>query len=186
MSHTYDLTNNWPLAPHRSSDRLSLPWVRLNFTSAAKVVLFLLPVYLLLLWADQPSFYSQFAIALLALLGLCTYLFWKGHGWVLASIFLVAACFQNLYLGILLNYQQYPVLVPILVLVETKTAVLYGGFVIVVVYVFCHRKAVNWKADWGTLCGALFVVVLLSSYFLSSAPAFSKIAEARNLLAPAA
>jgi hypothetical protein len=182
-----EITNNWPVAGLRSSQRpQSATRIRLDFRSSCLVLLLLLPIYLLVLRVEQPSFYFEFAVALCFVLSLCTYMLWKEAGWLFASVLVAAICLQNLYLGALLNFQTNPLLVPTLVLIETKTAILYGGFAAVVLYALRKRKRESWKSDRGTLCGIIFLVVLTVAYLLSSAPVFSKVAELRNLLCPIA
>lgn len=176
------------MLPHWDSEVSQEPTaqVKLEFGLTGLVLLLLLPVHLLVLSVNQPSFYSLYAVALFALMAFCAYMLWKKAGWVLASAFLVGVCFQNLFLGWLLNFQQEPELIPMLALVEIKTVILFAGFVVVLAYALLHRTQANYKTDWGTLCGIGFVIVVMLGYWLSPAPIFAKFAQIRNFLTPVA
>ena len=126
--------------------------IGINVKSTTLPLLLVLPIFLLVLRVDQPSFYFDFGFALLAVLGFCTYALCKQAGWVFASLLVTAICFQNLYLGTLLNFQPNPLLVPMLVLIETKTAILYGGFVVATTLALRHGRFRSKKRDWGTVC----------------------------------
>jgi hypothetical protein len=184
MSHTVSM--NSPLPTGRTSTKAGEHRVGIDIKCTTLSLLLLLPIYLLVLQVDQPSFYLEFAFALLAVLGFCTYALCKKAGWVFASILVTAISFQNLYLGTLLNFQPNPLLVPMLVLIESKTAILYSGFVVATALALRHGRIRNAKRDWGTVCGLLFIVVLLVAFLLSPAPLFSRVANLRNLLAPVA
>jgi hypothetical protein len=189
MSRSLDLGNNWLMhaRPLGSTNAGAISsGLEINARTTSLVLLLLLPIQLLIFALDFSSFYALYVVALSALLALCTYLVRKDAGWVFASVFFAAVCFQNLYLGVLLNFQSNPTLVPMLALIETKTAILFGGFAIVALHVIFSRTLAGWRADWGALCAGLFILVLCAGFLLSPAPGFSKIAEVRNLLAPVA
>jgi hypothetical protein len=184
MSHTLAMNSSLAAAgsiPKAAGDRIGI-----DIKSTTLALLLLLPIYLLVLQADKPSFYLEFGITLFAILGLCTYLLWRQAGWLFPSLLVAAICFQNLYLGTLLNFQPSPLLMPMLVLIETKTAILYGGFVLATAYALRHAKSRNAQTDWGTMCGVLFICVLIGAFLFSPAPLFSRVANLRNLLAPVA
>src|ERR1700751_1595098 len=172
MCHTLPMNSSLsaaPMIPKAAEHRIGI-----NVKSTTLPLLLVLPIFLLVLRVDQPSFYFDFGFALLAVLGFCTYALCKQAGWVFASLLVTAICFQNLYLGTLLNFQPNPLLVPMLLLIETKTAILYGGFAVVAVYTFCYQKSGNWRTDWGSMCVVLFVLVVTVAFLFSLAPMFSR------------
>ena len=149
------------------------------------IALLLAPIGLLVLYVDSPLFFTFYAASIFGVLAFSVYLLRKNVGWVMVSIFFLAVCFQNVSLGWMLNFQPHPALVPMLVLIETKTAFLFGAFGIVICWRLWSRRETT-KKDVGFYFGPAFVIIVLAGYVFSDAVLFTKAAELRNLLTPLA
>jgi hypothetical protein len=157
--------------------------VSLEFRRAVIGLLLITPLYALVLKSDGLYFSLELALGLGLLLGLALRR-WKRRreGWILVSVFLGAALFQNLILGIFLGFGVPGSAFPVLVLIELKTLLLYGGAFLLTVFSL-RRKRMNLLEVLGGKAGVLFVAWMLLSLLVSPASWFSKIAYLRSFLA---
>lgn len=157
--------------------------VSLEFRRAVIGLLLVIPLYALVLVGGSLDFYPGLALGVGLLLGLVVRR-WRRHreGWILVSLFLAAALFQNLILGVLLGFGVPGSTFPVLVLIELKTLVLYGGAFLLTVFSF-RRRGMKLVDVLGGKAGVFFVAWMLLSLLFSPAGWFSKIAYLRNFLA---
>lgn len=166
-----------------TGDRLSVTY-QADFSLLALVLALLLPIHLLVLAANQSSFLWLDATLLAAVLAISLRMQLKDAGWLFVASVFIASCFQNIFLGGLLNLQPDPVVFPMLVLIETKTALLFGGFAICALLELRRWEIKEVNFDWGGTCALLFAAALLLSFCFSPASLFSKAAQTRNLATP--
>ncbi|MBV9180511.1 MAG: hypothetical protein JO356_04305 [Acidobacteria bacterium] len=151
---------------------------------AAAVSAVVFPIHLLLLSSGNDNFYTHYGLAVIGLLAIGVYISRRAGMWTFAAFFIVAMCLQNLYLGFLLNYQKSPELFPTLVLIETKTVLLFGGAGLLLL--MSWRLWIGCQWDLGTYGLIVFGLVVGISFWLSSAPLFAKAGYIRNFFAPVA
>src|SRR5215469_2440751 len=99
-----------------------------RFMLAILAMAIVFPIHLLLFSSENDQFYLYYALSLGGLLILAAYILRNSGGWAFAAFFIATMSLQNVYLGFLLNYEQNPEMIPTLVLIETKTVLLFGGF----------------------------------------------------------
>lgn len=157
--------------------------VSLEFRKAVAGLLLVIPLYALVIKSDSNYFFPELGLGTILLLGFAVRR-WsrRREGWILVSVFLGAALFQNLILGIFLGFGIPGSAFPVLALIELKTLLLYGGAFLLMVFSF-RRKSLNLLEVLGGKAGVFFVSWMLLSLVFSPAGWFSKIAYLRNFLA---
>ena len=157
--------------------------VSLELRRAVIGLLLVVPLFGLVLAGGNFSFFAELAAGTGLLLGFAVRR-WsrRREGWILVSIFLGAAIFQNLIIGIFLGFGMPGSALPVLVLVELKTLLLYGGAFLLTVFNF-RRKGTDRVGLLGGKAGIFFVSWMLLSLVFSPASWFSKMAYLRNFLA---
>ena len=157
--------------------------VSLEFRRAVIGLLLVVPLFALIIASGSLYFYPELALGVGFLLGFAVRRWSRcREGWLLVSVFLGAALFQNLFLGIFLGYTNLENPFAVLVLVELKTMLLYGGAFLLTIVNFRRRKG-SLIDVMGGKAGSFFVSWMLLSLLFSPAGWFSKVAYLRNYLA---